>query len=47
MYSYVTNYERDNMFSPYWDADTLAEAADWADFGDHAEDIWSDFGWDD
>ena len=39
------------MFSPYWDADPSAVATSdadvWADYGDHAEDIWSDFGWDD
>ena len=34
------------MFSTYWDTDTLADADVWADYGDHAEDIWSDFGWD-
>ena len=31
------------MFSPYWDAAPTADfAAAWADYGDHAEAIWSD-----
>jgi hypothetical protein len=30
------------MFSTYWDTDTLADADVWADFGDHAEDTWTD-----
>ena len=30
------------MFSTYWDTETVADADVWADYGDHAEAIWSD-----
>jgi hypothetical protein len=30
------------MFSTLWDTETVADADVWADFGDHAEAIWSD-----
>jgi hypothetical protein len=30
------------MFSTLWDTETVADADVWADYGDHAEDTWSD-----
>ena len=44
----TTNYERDTMFSPYWDAaptsPSIPEILEemWADFSDFAEATWTD-----
>ena len=47
----TTNYERDTMFSPYWDAaptsPSIPEILEemWADFSDFAEATWTDDTW--
>lgn len=33
-----------DYFNALWDTSDMADA--WADYGDHAEDVWSDDDWD-
>ena len=34
------------MFNTLWDTPSVSDADVWADYGDHAEDVWSDEDWD-